>query len=116
MRWLIPAIYFLVSQFIYLLYELWIADKMIGVVGVIAALMIVVITFPARPIAIWAQNQAATSLGFAQTDSIGYHSFWPRFIGVQSSILTCTLALLAIGLVIHQISEASKGTGNGSNP
>lgn len=116
MRWLIPAIYFLVSQFIYLLYELWLADKMIGVVGVVAALMIVVITFPARPIAIWAQDQTATSLGFAQTDSIGYHSFWPRFIGVQSSILTCTLVLFVIGFVIHQISQASKSTENGSNP
>lgn len=99
--WTIPVIYVGLCEVLDLFYELGLTRQASGILGMLSAFVLTVITFPAVPIAEWAQNQTATFLGIASTDAIAYHSFWPRFIGTQASILSCTLILT---LIIYRFS------------
>jgi hypothetical protein len=95
-RWLLPVIYLVLCEALDLFYELGLSRQINGIFGIISALILVAITFPAGPIGEWAHNQTAIFLGISSTDTIAYHSFWPRFLGVQASILSCTLILVLI--------------------
>lgn len=105
--WHFPIIYFVLCEVLYLFYE--ISLKTSSTIGMISILILIAITFPALPVARWAQEQTATLLGISSTDTIAYNSFWPRFLGMQASIILCTLVLLFIA---YLVSRKIKPTNN----
>ncbi|TXH02304.1 MAG: hypothetical protein E6R09_05015 [Rhodocyclaceae bacterium] len=92
-----------------LFYELGLIGQISGTLGIISAFALIAITFPALPIAHWAQNKTAAFLYISPSDTIAYNGFWPRFLGVQASILSCTLILL---LIIYLVSLGAKAWRN----
>ena len=101
-RWLFPIIYFVLCEVLYLFYELGLTRQTSGTLGMISAFVLVAITFPALPVGRWAHEQTATLLGISSTDTIAYHSFWPRFLGVQASIILCTLVFVLMAYLFSQ--------------
>jgi hypothetical protein len=102
-RWIVPASYFLLCELLGLLYELGLKSQISGSIGMLAAFVLILLTFPGMPIGGWAKDQSAMLLGISSTDAIAYSSFWPRFAGWQTSIVVCTLAL---GLITHLAARA----------
>jgi hypothetical protein len=100
--WLIPVTYFVFCEVLDLFYELGLYGKTNATLGMISAFILVAITFPAIPLGEWTQNQTAMLQGILPTDTIAFHSFWPRFLGAQVSILFCTLAyVIFISLFVY---------------
>ena len=108
-RWLLPLLYFVLCETLDLLYELGLASQISGTIGMISAFLLIAITFPAISIGELAHKQTAILLGILPTDTIAYHSFWPRFVGVQSSILVCTLAVV---LIVYFVGLGAKAVKN----
>jgi hypothetical protein len=107
MHWKWPAAYFILTEGIYLLYELGLSGKVNSLIGACAALLLVVVTFPALPIAQLVKDQTAIALGLTQ-NAIVYNSFWPRFASVQTSILICMFALLILFYCIYLGTKPSR--------
>ena len=55
------------------------------------------------PVGEWAHSQIAMLLGIPATDAIAYNSFWPRFLGVQSTILFCTIAFVFVIYLVGRL-------------
>lgn len=104
-RWLLPMLYFVLCESLGALYELGLAHQINGTIGALAAFLLIALTFPAMPIGQMAHKATATLLGVSPTDTIAYHSFWPRFVGVQVSILVCVLSIV---LIVYLLSLGAK--------
>jgi hypothetical protein len=102
--WRYLALYFGICEFLYLTFEV----GMGSLIGVIASLLFVALTFPAIPVAQFLQGQIASALGL--TTAIGYHSFWPRLVGAQSAIVVCAIA---IALILSYVAARSPKGGAG---
>ncbi len=98
-------IYFVLCEVLDLFYELGLTRQISGTIGMTSAFLLIIISFPGMPVGEWAHNQIATLLGIPATDAIAYNSFWPRFLGVQFTIIFCTLAFV---LVIYSVSRLFK--------
>lgn len=106
-RWLFPIAYFVLCEVLDLLYELGLTMYInSSPLSVISVLVLVAITFPALSVGCWAQQQTAMLLGISLTDSIAYNSFWPRFLGVQASIIVCTLAFVLLSYIFSLVRRA----------
>lgn len=99
-RWLLPIIYFVFCESLDLFYEIGLIGQF-ETIGVISALILVMITMPAQPIEIWIEQHAATWLGLP----FGEHSFWPRMLGMQSMILTCTITLFFLTWFLKAVDK-----------
>lgn len=100
-RWRIPIVYFGLCEVLSLFYELGLTGQTNAELGLLSAFLLIAITFPAVLVGDWAHAYAASLLGISSTNAIAYHSFWPRFIGVQASILVCTLAVVFVMCLIN---------------
>jgi hypothetical protein len=89
-RWLIPIIYFALCESLALLYELFLARQIDGIIGTISVFILLLLAFPGVPLGRIVEQHTAAWLDLP----FGAHSFWPRMAGTQTMILTCTVALI----------------------
>jgi hypothetical protein len=89
-RWLIPIIYFVLCESLAILYELFLARQIDGVIGTISVLLLLLLAFPGVPLGRIVEHHTAVWLDLP----FSAHSFWPRVAGTQTMILTCTVALI----------------------
>lgn len=96
--WYFPAFYFLICETCDVIWELGLARQIDPVLGIAASLFLVVLTAPAMAVTTYVQAHIASLLGVLPGDSIGFNSFWPRILSIQSAIVVCTLVLTLVFL------------------
>ena len=77
-------------------------------VGLYARFALIVLLLPGMSVWGWVQLQTALYLGITERDGIAFHSYWPRVVSAQATIVVCTLGL---GLLMYLIPKVLRALG-----